>query len=94
MPDRSHVPCPASGWLANLGQLLLDKLLTVHEIQESDYARLLALMEQYCDRPIELADATLVLAAEKAGYKQILTLDSGFLFYRINNQKSFDIVQA
>jgi AraC family transcriptional regulator, regulatory protein of adaptative response / DNA-3-methyladenine glycosylase II len=46
------------------------------------------------DRPIDLADATLVLAAEKAGYKQILTLDSGFLFYQINNQKSFDIVQA
>jgi len=38
----------------------------------------------YCDRPMDLADATLVLAAEKTGYHQILTLDSDFLFYRIN----------
>ena len=30
-----------------LGQLLLDKLLLICEIQENDYARLLALMEKY-----------------------------------------------
>jgi predicted nucleic acid-binding protein len=97
MPDRSHVPCAASGWLANakqLGQLLLDKLLVVYDIQESDYSRLLALMEQYRDRPMDLADATLVLVAEKTGYRQILTIDSDFLFYRITNKESFDIIQV
>jgi len=84
------------GWQMqkHLGQLLLDKLLMVYEIQESDYARLLALMEQYRDLPMDLADATLVLAAEKTGYRQILTLDSDFLFYRIQNQGSFDIIQV
>ena len=84
------------GWQMQkqLGQLLLDKLLTVYEIQESDYSRLLALMEQYCDRPMDVADATLVLAAEKTGYKQILTLDSDFLFYRISDRDSFDVVQV
>jgi uncharacterized protein len=68
-----------------LGTLLLDKLLTIYEIQESDYIRLFGLMEQYRDRPMDLADATLVLAAEKTGYRQILTLDSDFLFYRIRD---------
>lgn len=77
-----------------LGQLLLDKLLVVYDIQQSDYSRLLALMEQYRDRPMDLADATLVLAAEKTGYQQILTLDSDFLFYRISDQESFDIIQT
>jgi uncharacterized protein len=84
------------GWQMqkHLGQLLLDELLTVYEIQEADYSRLLALMEQYRDRPMDLADATLVIAAEKTGYRQILTLDSDFLFYRIQNQGSFDIIQV
>jgi predicted nucleic acid-binding protein len=84
------------GWQMQkqLGQLLLDKLLVVYDIQESDYSRLLALMEQYRDRPMDLADATLVLVAEKTGYRQILTIDSDFLFYRITNKESFDIIQV
>ena len=77
-----------------LGQLLLGKLLVVYEIQEDDYARLLDLMEKYRDRPMDLADATLVLAAEKTGYRQILTLDSDFLFYRIGDRDTFDIIQV
>jgi predicted nucleic acid-binding protein len=77
-----------------LGKLLLDKLLTIYEIQESDYIRLFGLMEQYRDRPMDLADATLVLAAEKTGYRQILTLDSDFLFYRIHDRDTFDLIQV
>ena len=60
----------------------------------ADYDRLLSLMERYSDRPMDLADATLVLAAERTGYSQILTLDSDFLFYRINDRSSFDIIQV
>lgn len=78
----------------HLGQLLLNKLLTIYEIEENDYIRLFGLMEKYFDRPMDLADATLVLVAEKTGYHQILTLDSDFLFYRIDNQDTFDIIQV
>ncbi len=77
-----------------LGQLLLDKLLVIYEIQENDYDRLLNLMEKYRDRPMNLADSTLVLTAEKTGYRQILTLDSDFLFYRIGNRNTFDVIQV
>jgi hypothetical protein len=58
------------------------------------YARLLDLMEKYRDRPMDLADATLVLVAEKTGYRQILTLDSDFLFYRIGDRDTFDVIQV
>ena len=75
-----------------LGQLLLDKLLVNYEIQEGDYNRLFELMEKYQDRPMDLADASLVLVAEQTGARQILTLDSDFLFYRIGNQDTFDII--
>jgi uncharacterized protein len=96
LTEAMYLALHRGGWQMqkHLGQLLLDKLLMVYEIQESDYTRLLALMEQYHDRPMDLADATLVLVAEKTGYRQILTLDSDFLFYRIKNQESFDIIQA
>lgn len=84
------------GWnmQKQLGQLLLDKLLVLYEIQENDYNRLFKLMEQYQARPMDLADATLVLAAEKTGYRQILTIDSDFLFYRISDRDTFDIIQV
>jgi uncharacterized protein len=84
------------GWKMQkqVAQYLLDDLLTVHEIQSGDYGRLFALMAQYQDRPMDLADATLVLVAEKIGANQILTLDSDFLFYRIADQESFNIIQV
>ena len=68
--------------------------MTIYDIQSSDYDRLFELMEQYQDRPMDLADATLVLTAEKTGENQILTLDSDFLFYQIANQRSFNVIQV
>jgi uncharacterized protein len=96
LTEAMYLALHRGGWQMQkqLGQLLLDKLLTVYEIQESDYSRLLALMDQYRDRPMDLADATLVLTAEKTGYRQILTLDSDFLFYRINDQDTFEIISV
>jgi predicted nucleic acid-binding protein len=50
-------------------------------------------MQEYCFVwSMDLADATLVLAAEKTGYRQILTLDSDFLFYRIGDRDTFEII--
>ncbi|WP_414755404.1 type II toxin-antitoxin system VapC family toxin [Anabaena sp. CCY 9910] len=94
LTEAMYLALHRGGWQMQkqLGQLLLDKLLTVYEIQESDYSRLLTLMEQYRDRPMDLADATLVLTAEKTGNRQILTLDSDFLFYRIGHQDTFEII--
>jgi uncharacterized protein len=96
LTEAMYLALHRGGWTMqkHLGQLLLEKLLTVCGIQESNYSRLLALMEQYRGRPMDLADATLVLAVEKTGCRQILTLDSDFLFYRISNQESFDIISV
>lgn len=96
LTEAMYLALHRGGWVMQkqLGQLLLDKLLTIYELQESDYTRLFELMEQYRDRPMDLADATLVLTAEKTGYRQILTLDSDFLFYRIGDRDTFDIIQV
>lgn len=84
------------GWSMQkqLWQMLANDLLIVYEIDPRDYEPLSALMEQYQDRPMDLADATLVLTAEKTGFYQILTLDQDFYFYRIDGKSSFEIVQV
>ncbi len=81
------------GWSMQqrIAKLLLDGLLHIFHIQMEDYERLFALMAQYQDRPMDIADATLVVTAEKTGIKRILTLDSDFLFYRISNKDSFEV---
>ena len=96
LTEAMYLALNRSGWRMQkqLGQLLLDKLLIIYEIQENDYNRLFDLMERYQDRPMDLADATLVVAAEKTGYHQILTLDSDFLFYLIGDRDSFEIIQV
>jgi predicted nucleic acid-binding protein len=82
------------GWAMQqrIAKLLLDGLLHIFHMQTEDYERLFTLMAQYQDRPMDIADATLVVTAEKTGIKKILTLDSDFLFYRISNKESFEVL--
>ena len=82
------------GWSMQnqLGKLLLDNLIRLHSIEASDYPRLLNLMEKYKDRPMDLADATLVVTAESLKMSKILTFDSDFFFYLINDKQSFDVI--
>jgi predicted nucleic acid-binding protein len=96
LTEAMYLALNRAGWgmQKQLGQLLLDKLLIIYEILENDYSRLFKLMETYQDRPMDLADATLVITAEKTGYRQILTLDSDFLFYRISDRDNFEIIQV
>jgi predicted nucleic acid-binding protein len=50
-------------------------------------------MKKYQERPMEPANATLVVTAEKIEENRILSLDSDFLFYRIKDKNSFHIIQ-
>jgi predicted nucleic acid-binding protein len=77
---------------AKLGQLLLQKIVQIGAIEEKDYPRLLVIMEKYKDRPMDLADATLVVTAENLKIKLILTFDSDFFFYRINDSEVFEVI--
>jgi len=50
------------------------------------------LMERYSDRPMDLADATLVALAEERGLTRIFTLDDDFHIYRIAGRRQFEVV--
>jgi len=52
------------------------------------------LMDQYADRPMDLADATLVALAEEVGRRRIFTLEADFHDYRLRGRQRFDVVPA
>ncbi len=58
---------------------------------ESPY-RAAELMAHYRDTPMDLADATLVAAAEQDGYREIFSLDSDFYVYRLSTGRALEIV--
>ena len=51
-----------------------------------------ALMAKYRDLPMDLADASLVAAAEALNLKRVFTLDSDFRVYRFRSRQAFDII--
>jgi predicted nucleic acid-binding protein len=63
-------------WIMKEGVLL-------QEIEQKDFSRIVELTKKYKDRPMDFADATLVVAAEKTGIKQIISIDSDFDIYRL-----------
>jgi hypothetical protein len=63
--------------------------LRVAAPHEDDPAALLELLERYADHPMDLADATLVLLAERSGMTEILTMDRPeFESYRTRDGRS------
>ena len=58
-----------------------------------DAPRLRALMQDYRDQPMDLADAALVHVAEREGIHRVFTLDRRhFEVYRIHGRRRFTIV--
>jgi predicted nucleic acid-binding protein len=72
------------GYLGQEGlwQLHASGKLRIHELSEAEADRMQALMAQYRGIPMDLADASLVAAAETLGVRRIFTLDSHFYAYR------------
>lgn len=84
----------AGGLLAQdeLWGSLVDGLVVLHIPEATEWERMRALMQQYQDAPMDLADASLVVAAERLQFRRIFTLDRHFYAYRIDGQHPFDVV--
>jgi predicted nucleic acid-binding protein len=63
-------------WVMKEGVLL-------QEIIQRDINRIIELTKKYCDRPMDFADATLVITAEKTGIREIISIDADFDIYRL-----------
>ena len=63
--------------------------LNVVELHESALATLADWKEKYLDRPMDLADASLIWVAQQTGVLEILTIDlKDFSVYRLLNGKA------
>ncbi len=56
--------------------------LQVVDLGEGSITSLIGLIKKYADLPMDLADATLMLYAEKAGIREVVSIDSDSKFYR------------
>lgn len=72
--------------LRSSGQLVL------HESSPAEVDRIELLMEQYRDTPMDLADASLVVAAETLGLRRVFTLDRHFYAYRLTDGSALEVV--
>jgi hypothetical protein len=84
----------AGGWRAQglLGELESRGELQIAELDAEDHRRMRFLMAKYQDRPMDLADASLVRLAEKRNLRDVFTLDrADFTTYRIHGRGSFRI---
>ena len=76
------------GW-----NLVSSGAFTVLPISDADLPELERLMMQYADRPMDLADATLVRLAERESLRTVFTVDhDDFETYRIRGRERFRVV--
>jgi len=75
-----------------LWQYVADELLAIHRQSEQEGLRMRALMAAYRDAPMDLADASVVVAAETLGLRQVFTLDRHFYAYRLADGAAFEVV--
>jgi predicted nucleic acid-binding protein len=75
-----------------LWTLVFTDRLEIADLDRAGLKRTAALMDKYADRPMDLADATLVALAEIRNERRIFTLDADFTIYRMNGRTRFDVV--
>jgi len=54
-----------------------------------DLDRIIQLMAKYADTPMDFADATIVAVSERLGIRDVATLDSHFVVYRLHDRQIF-----
>lgn len=61
----------------------------VHDLPVAVLERIMDLVEKYRDRPMDLADATLVVVAETLGITEIISIDRDFDIYQTSGRAWF-----
>lgn len=87
-----HISLQRQGIKAQINFVKMYQLgaFDVFEIPKVDKQRVLFLMQQYADLPMDFADASLVLLAEQLGHGRILSTDKrDFHTYRWKNNQPF-----
>ena len=89
--------CPRSGghhYQQQVWQMRSDGLIRLHHSGDVEADRVDGLMRKHRDTPMDLADASLVAAAEALGDRDVFTLDGDFYVYRLADGGAFNVVPA
>lgn len=94
LTEAMYLLASRTGWK---GQEALLKLairgdVVVADFPEADLARCRDLMDRYKDLPMDFADATLIVLAERLRTRRVFTLDSDFRTYRYAGKHAFTMI--
>ncbi len=67
--------------------------LALHALTPTETDRMAALMEQYQDTPMDLADASLVAVAESRSLRRVFTVDADFYIYRLDDGSQLEVIR-
>lgn len=93
LTETCHLLQRVFGWVGPVRfiESLDQGLSSLVDYREEDLRYTAQLMKKYRDLPMDLADASLVLLAEKIGHGRILSTDTrDFKSYRWKNSKPFE----
>lgn len=84
----------AGGYAAQekLWSFVADGLVRLHLPTEAEWRRMRELMTTYRDTPMDLADASVVTAAEALSVRQVFTFDSHFYAYRTMDGDALELI--
>ena len=84
LTETFHMLSPASTGSDRLREFIAEGAMTVWFFERDSLLRAFELMELYADYPMDLADASLVVAAEALDTRKIFTIDrDDFETYRV-----------
>lgn len=73
-----------------LGEFLI-AATRIEQLEGDEVERAWQLMKKYHTTPMDLADATLVVLAEKFNCRRVWTLDNDFHVYRFKGRQAFEL---
>jgi predicted nucleic acid-binding protein len=84
LTEAFHILGPESRGSQNLRLFIERGGMSVHYSNDAELIRAFELMESYSDHPMDLADASIIAAAEVLGTRKVFTVDRrDFETYRI-----------
>lgn len=94
LAEVMHLTGREDGWGMQrfIAEYIVTETLRLHTPTRQETERSLQLMEQYRDRPMDLADASLIALAEAQGYTRIFSIDSDFYVYRLVGGSALEVV--
>ena len=97
LTEAFYMLTPASIGSDGLRDFVLKRGMHIWFFTEAEMTRAFELMEQYADHPMDLADASLVVAGETLGTKRIFTIDrrdfDGYRLKRGHRHVRFELLE-